>query len=66
VALFRFHVILVACAVLFCLGFAAREGFEHHRRGASAGAPYVALFFGGAGLALGGYLVWFIRKGLRP
>jgi hypothetical protein len=65
VVLYRFHAILVACAVVFCLGFAAYEGFTYRQR-AAAESLWIAIFFTAAGLALAGYLHWFVRKNLRP
>ena len=44
VVLYRFHAILVACAVVFCLGFAAYEGFTYRQR-AAAVSLWIAIFF---------------------
>ena len=64
VVLYRFHAILVACAVVFCLGFAAYEGFTYRQR-TTGESLWIAIFFTAAGLALGGYLYWFVRKNFR-
>ena len=63
-ALFRFHAILVACGVLFCVGFAAYEAVQYRREPAAA-ELWMAVFFGAAALFLSGYLWWFVRKWLR-
>jgi hypothetical protein len=63
VALRRFHILLIACGIVFTAGFAVRElirGTEVSPR-----QPYLAALFGAAALGLSVYLVFFLKRGLR-
>ena len=48
------HRIMIATAIIFCLGFGAVT--------LSGGNALLGGFFLAAGLALAGYLVWFLKK----
>jgi len=54
------HKVLIAFGILFCLGFGLRELLRE------AGSLGLGGFFLVAGVGLGFYLGWFIRKMPRP
>ncbi len=63
--LIRFHIILVAAGIFFCLGFALYLFFQNGpaRTGADVGLGALFALFG-AGLGL--YLRQVLRHGVRP
>lgn len=54
-SLISFHRLLIAIAILFCLGYGAWELIAYFR-GSGVRSLLLALIFAGAGIALGYYL----------
>lgn len=58
-----FHVVLIACAIVFAAGLAVYEGIAFRRDG-SQGSLTLGLVFLAIGAGLGGYLKGVIRNGV--
>ena len=62
--LVRFHILLIACGIVFCAGFGALQLYRHGQ-GADDGKLEMAVAAGFGALMLGFYLYRVIRYGVR-